>query len=320
MPNELKPNTSLSKEIPNCPIAWDSTILGLFKECPRKFQLMYLEQWQQKPRPLPLTFGILYHKAFETYDKLRFKQHMAQEEATKETIRFILGEAGEYTTEGDYTTFRQWQTDCTTRNIQNLIRSIIWYLEQYRHDATETVILANGEPAVELSFKIPLPERNAAGESYLLCGHLDRLVDFNSQRWLQDKKTTTYQLNDRYFRKFSPDNQMYLYTLAARLAFEQPIVGVIIDAVQLGVTFCRFNRGFVLCTEEQLNEWYKDALCYMRQAERCALEDYWPMNDKSCHNYGGCPLLGVCSNSPVVRDHYLQADFERKLWDPLEVR
>ena len=34
-----------------------------------------------------------------------------------------------------------------------LLRSVVWYLEQFENDPCETVILADGRPAVELSFR-----------------------------------------------------------------------------------------------------------------------------------------------------------------------
>ena len=70
-----------------------------------------------------------------------------------------------------------------------LVRALVWYLEHYKNDPCETVILPSGKPAVELSFRVPLPIE-VGGVSLLLCGHIDRAVRFNDYLYVSDYKTT----------------------------------------------------------------------------------------------------------------------------------
>jgi hypothetical protein len=54
--------------------------------------------------------------------------------------------------------------------------------------------------------------------------------------------------------------------------------------------------------------------------EEYAKEGYWPQNDTACDKYGGCRFRGVCSRSPSVRQAFLDSDFRREMWNPLDTR
>jgi hypothetical protein len=108
--------------------------------------------------------------------------------------------------------------------------------------------------------------------------------------------------------------------MAAKVIYQTPVKGVIIDAVQIAVGFSRFSRGFTYRTDAQINEWLYDTRRWFALAESYAIENYWPMNDKSCHKYGGCPFRKVCSKSPEVRDKFLASDFTIQPWNPLVPR
>jgi hypothetical protein len=306
-PSPFIPGTSLQ-------YAWDSTSLGYLKECPRKYYYTIVEGWRQKGSSVHLEFGGLYHSALERYDDHR-AHGQDHESALHDVVTAALNESW------------PWPHDHNTKTRFNLIRSIVWYLDQFVEDAAKTVILANGKPAVELSFRFELsrwPSESwqslESDQPYLLCGHLDRLVEFSGGTYVMDRKTTGSTLGGYYFDGYNPDNQMSLYSIAGRLVYNTPVRGVIIDAAQVAVGFTRFDRGFSHRTEAQLEEWMKDLGFYLDQAERFARDGYWPMNDRSCHNYGGCPFRKVCSKDPAVRQTFLESDFERRPWNPLEVR
>src|SRR5436189_79613 len=82
---------------------------------------------------------------------------------------------------------------------ENVIRSIIWYLDQFgENDPCKTVHLADGTPAVELSFRFQLTDE------IWLCGHLDRLVEYGDGVYVQDQKTTGSTLGGYYFKRYNP--------------------------------------------------------------------------------------------------------------------
>jgi PD-(D/E)XK nuclease superfamily len=306
-------NSSFSQVIPNLQLAWDSTSLGELKACPRKYFYSIICGFQPRSISVHLTFGLHYHKALEVYDHFRSRGSDHQS-ATRMAIRQVLSDTW------DPVLKRPWASDDSNKNRLTLLRSVVWYLDQFEIDSLETVQLKDGKPAVELSFRLLTNYTSPTGEPFLLCGHFDRVAKFNNQAYIVDRKTSKSQINSDFFDKFNPDNQMSLYAFASQVVYEVPVAGVIIDGAQIGATFTRFQRGFTLRTESQLEEWYKDLGVWLVQASVYAANNHWPMNDKSCGNYGGCPFRPICSKPEAVRAEWLKAGYARRIWDPLQIR
>lgn len=306
-------NNSLSLISPRFQLFWDSTSIGALKTCPRYYQLSILEGWQPRETSVHLIFGIHYHSALEYYDHLRFGG-MDYEQALREVVRKVL------TITWDAKKNRPWISDDPNKNRLTLLRSVVWYLDQFRDDPIETVRLANGKPAVELSFRFDSGYTSSQGESIMLCGHMDRLATMNGKPYVLDRKTTKSTINQSFFDKFSPDNQMTLYAFAGQVVYGIPVEGIIVDGAQIAQTFTRFLRGAVPRSEAVLEEWFYDFGQYLAIAETFAANNYWPMNEKSCGNYGGCPFRKICSMSPASRETWLKADFHKRIWDPTVTR
>lgn len=287
--------------------AWDSTSLGYLKECPRKYFLTMIEGWRKKDESVHLIFGSHFHKALERFDLFK-AQGADDEEAIDASINLLLQE-----------TFG-WVSNHPNKNRDTLLRSVIWYWEQYPKDIAKTVLLGNGKPAVELSFRFDTGIPCTSDVDYMLSGHMDRLVDFDGTRYVMDRKTTGGSLSSYYFNQYNPDNQMTLYSLASKIVYDMPVAGVIIDAAQIAVGFTSFARGITTRSEGQLNEWMQDLDIWFTTAAYYAEKNLWPMNEKSCNNYGGCAFKDICNKDPVVREKFLETDFERRYWNPLEVR
>lgn len=306
----------------NVQFAWDSTSLGLLKECPRKYQYTIIEGWRSKGESVHLKFGILFHSSLERYDIARANGD-DHDEACDEVCEWLLQETGTYESPAEYSTVAlwvPWTSDHPKKNRETLFRTVFWYLEEYKDDPAKTVILANGKPAVELSFKFDLPFLSPSGDPYIYCGHMDRLVTYADDVYVMDRKTSGSTIGAYYFAQYSPDNQMSGYTLAGKVVYDMPVSGVIIDAAQVAVGFSSYARGFTMRSDAQLAEWLDNTGIWLETAKRYAEVGVWPMNEKSCSNYGGCPFRGVCQKDPSVRELFLKSDFEKRFWNPLEER
>lgn len=305
-------NSSFSVIQANLQLAWDSTSLGALKECPRKYQLSIVEGWTGKDENIHLAFGIAYHKALEIYDHVKAVGG-TYAEGLRAATRHALETTWDSTRGRPLALFSQ----DSNKNRGTLVRSVVWYIDKYREDALETIILANGKPAVELSFRYKTTYLAPSGEPYMLCGHLDRLAKFGNETWIADRKTTKSTLGEWYFKTFSPDNQITGYSLAGKVVYQTATAGVLIDAAQIAVGFTRFERGFAPRTEAQLTEWYEELEFWLVSASLFARQNRWPMNEKSCYN---CSFRGICSKDPKVRDVWLRAEFTKRIWDPLQIR
>jgi hypothetical protein len=166
---------------------------------------------------------------------------------------------------------------------------------------------------------------NSDDMPYLLSGHLDRVVSFNDQLLVMDRKTTTTTLGAYYFNQYEPNNQMTLYTLAGKIILDAPIRGVIIDAAQIMLEKPHaFARSFTYRTPDQLEEWLDDLRSLLTVNEAYAEADHWPMNDTACDKFGGCRFRSICTKSPSVRERFLASDFTKlevsDRWNPLKAR
>lgn len=304
------PNTAFSQVSPFLQLAWDSVSLGALKQCPRYYQYVIVEGWQPKLKSVHLDFGIWLHEGRERYYHARATGH-DHNAAVLVALRHVL------TATWNGTLQRPWTSDDPNKNRFTLVRSLVWYLDHWENDPMETVILANGKPAVELSFRLETEVESTDGERFLLAGHLDRLARLGDHIYISDLKSTKHTLDQNYFAGFSPDNQMSLYPLAVSIVYELPIQGMILDAVQVAVSFSRFMRNPIPRSEAQLDEWYQSFALYMRSAELYASKRFWPQNDKACFR---CDFRSICSKPPSARDLWLKADFVKRVWNPLVSR
>lgn len=330
--------------------AFDSTCLGAFKKCPRFYQLSIIEGWKPKADRVHLSFGIHYTNALEHYDHLKAVEGFEHENAMIAVVEKIMEDTWlwdePYKAEGieaHYLSGHRWEhgdhdSHIGNKNFSNLLRSVIWYLDEFRNDPAETVIAEDGTPLVERSFRMELDYGPIAAQSdaepelqkecsfipqpYLLCGHLDRVVTFTGGTYVMDHKTTKTTISDYYFDQYEPNNQMSLYTLAGQVIFGSPVRGVMIDACQVAVGFSKFARGLTYRTPAQLEEWLFDLRIILGEAEAYATAGYWPMRDTSCFNCDFNKHDGkICAKDPRVRKDFLRASFtQEEPWNPLKVR
>jgi hypothetical protein len=290
--------------------AWNSSTLSPAKTCSRKYYYQVILGWIPRGENVHLLFGSIYASSLELYHRLRANgddHNSATRDVVLEALTKSWGKL-------DAAALRDLPGSARNKTREHLIRSIVWYLDEYENDPCETVILADGSPAVELTFKFQLTDE------IWLCGHIDRLVRYAGDYYVQDQKTTGSSVGSWYFKRYNPDNQMSLYTLAADVVWKAPVKGVMIDAAQIAVGFTKFERGFTFRTPEQSTEWLHDAEYHIKLTWEAA-ERGWPMNDTACMNYGGCPYIDVCSKSPQVRTDFLEGGgFEKRDYNPLAVR
>ncbi len=281
-----------------------------------------IDGWQPKDESVHLRFGIEYHQSLHDYETSRATGD-DHENALHDCVRSLLNRCADYPSIDP-----DAKPSIRNKSKSALVRTVVWYLEKFQDDVAETVILDDGRPAMEVSFKFELdwgPKEGAYTlQNYLLCGHLDRVVRFNDELFVMDRKTTTGSLTAYYFNQYEPNNQMTLYSIAGQIVLNSPVRGVIIDAAQVLADSSAYQRGFTFRTQDQLDEWLNDIRILLSEAEHYATANHWPMNDTSCQKFGGCRFRDVCSKSPGVRNAMLKADFiqlpEAERWNPLASR
>lgn len=289
---------------------WDQTSIKLAEECFYKYYLKMIEGWRSRSGNVHFIFGGAYASALEHYHKFR-AEGVEHDKALERVVLEALTATWNFDTEPP----GPWVSDHNTKTRENLIRTIVWYFEQFKDDPCQTVILSNGVAAVEHSFQLPVEN------DIIFSGHLDRMVEYSKNVYVQDQKTTGSTITPRYFSNYNPDTQVLMYSFAGRAIFKLPVKGMMIDAAQIAVGFSRFERGFIFTDDASLDEWYDDSMDLILRVQQATRDNHFPKNRSSCHKFAGCEFREVCNKSPHVREQFLKADFEKgPRWDPLEAR
>lgn len=304
-----------SVTIPNFQLAWDSTSLGWLKSCPRLYYYQMILQYEPRGKGIHLAFGGWYAAALERYAHSRASGE-SHDTATIRMVRYALEQSGERDEDGTWLPWSPTEPDANLKNRYTLIRTLVWNAEERLTSPFSTYILANGRPATELSFNFPAFEID--GHEISLSGHMDEVVtEDDNSLWVRDDKTSKNALDANYFARYTPDNQMSLYSYAGKIVLERPIRGVLVKAAQIGVNFSRFRTAQIPRPPAVLAEWFTDTFYWISQAKSFAERNYWPMNDRSCFL---CSFKKICAVSPSHREAHLKEDFVKRVWNPLSAR
>lgn len=306
-------NSSFSKKLPSLQLFVDASSLTEFKICPRRYFYSMVMGRQPQAESIHLTFGTLLHSAVEKYHFLKFKG-CNHAEALRSTVKWLM------IMTWDKEHNRPWTSNDNYKNRYTLVRTVVWYLDQYEHDELVTAIIG-GRPAVELPFVMDSGYTAFTGEDFHLVGKLDRIVIFQHDYYVSDIKTTKSTIGDYYFSRYTPDNQVTVYSIAGSNILQNKIEGLIIDAAQIAVSFSAFKRGLVERSEAYILEWQEELGDWLMQLNSCAENNRWPRNDAACNLYGGCPFRPVCSQkNPMSAQKVLDGTYRDRMWDPLKNR
>lgn len=311
----LDGHKSFTPDLPGFQHVWDATCLSLFQRCPRRYQYEMIEGYAPGTA-IDLDFGIIYHAALERYTHDR-TDGFSHDDAVLRAVQFAATtaiERHEEPADEGAPAWSEWSHATDAKNRRTLIRTIVWYLDQWERDPAEVDMLSTGRPAVELSFILDFGWSTPRHSIPIyICGTIDRRVNFLGSLYEMDRKTTKSTVNPRYFDRYTPNNQVSLYTTAGKMITAEASRGMIIDVAQTAKGFSNFARAEIPRTPNMLDEWREDAIFWISFAEQCAERLHWPMNPESCWN---CPFhKDVCSKDPSIRPIYLR-DMARRRWDP----
>lgn len=296
---------SFSKENPVLQIAWDATSL---KEatCPRKYEYSMLRGW--KLNTYHLDYGTYYHDAMEAVE-----HHYAVYAGDDDGAALVGARHALASSVG-------FESPDNRKSRRTLVRAVIWRVLEYGNNLP-ILKMSDGSTSTETSFSIPLGVKAYTGDDYVLCGHMDGVVNFMGEIAVLERKTSVGDVTKTTYQKnFTPDTQVSMYHAVANTLWDN-VVGVLVEAVQSGVTFNRFHRFIAKRYDTNIDEFFHDCVSRIRTMERYAQEGYWPKDENVCDKYGGCPFKQVCSAPGSMKEEVLAGGmYEQRFWDPIEVR
>jgi PD-(D/E)XK nuclease superfamily len=312
---DLWRNSSFSVTNPDLQIAWDSTSYGALDKCAQYYEYAIVRGYTLAFGTNDhIKFGWLLHAACEQYDR-EIVTGISHEDALQGALALALVESF------DFERGRPWISNVPEKTLSTLLRTLVWYLDKFKDDPLETIILANGKPAVEHSFSFGIGFDSYTGEEYQLCGHIDKIAEMNLGNWIVDKKTTKYELDTYFFGQFLPDNQVSIYEIAGEVSLSIPIEGFIIDGIRVLVESSRFRRQPLPSSPGLREEFLEDFKIKIRENETYVKNKKWPKNRKACgFGKNQCQFRRICSSDPSVRQELLDGMFTKRTWDPLQPR
>jgi len=161
--------------------AWDATSLSAAEKCLRYYHYKHIEGWFQPEKSFHLRFGGHYATALE-----HFYKHRACGDDIDTALEKVVLEALIDTWDGEA---GPWQSPDPAKNRENLIRTIVWYVEQFGQEHIDVIKLSDGRPAVEYSFSLDVDG------GYVFSGHIDRLVTYAGDPYVMDQKAQPVTTN-----------------------------------------------------------------------------------------------------------------------------
>lgn len=299
---------------PTFPESLDSTMLSAFGSCPQKFLIEFCYRKAPTGRSIHLHAGGAFAAAMETLRIAHYQERLAWDDCLDKAFFTFARFWGDFEApEREY------------KDFINMWSAIIAYTKEYPLDTDhfQPLMLADGKPAVEFKFSIPMMVPHpTTGNPLMFSGRIDLLsADENGLLYTVDEKTTK-SLGASWQYQWDMRGQFFGYNYAAR-SLGYNVGGALVRGIAIQQTQFGFQEKPVFFTTDQLNGWW---LNMNRRAARMSslfqsalvTENFHDTFEKSygeaCTSYGNC-VYQSCCRSPepwLIYDQY-----ETRVWNPL---
>ena len=174
-------------------------------------------------------------------------------------------------------------------------------------------------------------EHNGKIIDAIYTGIIDAVLEMHSRIYVNDLKSTGWNINQDWLDGFKMDQGLLGYMVAARQILGintnyAVIHGIWVKAEAKNPKYAKpiddyFHTNEIYWDEAQIAEWSENTLAtareiYIKQNDPDA---YWQMAyGDACGMYGGCTYRKLCSTTPAARKQLISLDYEHAIWRPLE--
>lgn len=317
------------------PEVLDSTLIGAYKSCPRKFFLGHVEHYKLKSQSVHLHAGGAFAKGLEVARNAYFSG--VAETPVRETILTPEGAPGFHLTWkhqscplGDaalsealgmgalLVAYGDFQCpEDSAKSASRMAGALEFYFDSYPlgADGMEPIVLPSGKRGIEISFAEPLellhPE---TGNPLLYCGRLDMAASYAGGVYGEDDKTTS-SLGASWSKQWDLRSQFTGYCWGlGKIGI--PLQGFVVRGVSILKTKYDTQMAITYRPQWMIDQWYEMTISTVKDMLRDYAAGYWkPVFDQACTDYGGCTFRQPCM-SPQP-DDWLNTYFERRVWSPL---
>lgn len=292
---------------PKFPAVLDSTMRSDYVSCGKKFEYSRVNGLAAKGGSVHLIAGGAFARGTEVARLKFYQEGMTEEEAIVEGTLAAFEHYADFEPPDKY----------ISKSAERVVYGLVEYFTEYpmATDKIQPYRMADGKPAIEFEFAIPLDiEHPESGDPLIYAGRFDMLGSFQNGLWVVDEKTTT-QLGPSWMRSFTFRGQLLGYCWAAQ-EHGLSVNGFIIR----GLSFLKNYYGHAEVIEPvsaHRIDLYKEQL--NRDVEKMVLDwnagvfDY-NFSD-SCNAYGGCPYRRLCDKTNW--QEWWQQYFDIAHWNPI---
>ena len=297
----------------------DSSKLGTYLECPRKFFLRHRLGLSPVPSSRHLDYGIAVHAGFARLYRAAMDGRPWGDDVLKEAAD-EMERTYRLTGRGPAE-----DMDSGSKTPGAFRAALPRYAELWGDDATRWEILA-----IEEAFHVTLPSGR------MIAGRMDVVARRRTDGALiavEHKTTGRVDLN--WLWQWDLSHQVGTYDYALRMLYPgQLVLGVLINAVVCPrVGKLTFDRMLVMRGVDEARAWsalIERALSDIEWDDReitmnkTAPEEAFPMNPTSCNKYNGCEYINICRSCPLPDRAVKEVEsgppdgFEISWWNPLE--
>lgn len=205
----------------------------------------------------------------------------------------------------------------------NVGNALFSYFRQYplATDEIQPYRKANGDPAVEFTFAIPLPiEHPDTGDPIFYGGRSDMVGVWNRQNAIVDEKTT-YTFPDNWTMQFQLRGQFIGYCWAGQQN-GMGTTAAIVRGIGIQQSGIKHLEARMLYPQWQIDRWHQQMLrkveglvaSYRDYKKSLDLDSISMSYGNACSAYNGCEMIDLCT-SQNPENWY--SSFGERNWDPL---
>lgn len=291
---------------PPFPEIVDSTIIGSFRSCRRKFELEYLNHWKPKVPSVHLHAGGAYAKGLETVREAYYVHGDDADTAVAKGLGALLEFYGDFECPMD-----------SAKSAARMAGALEYYFHVWPLDSDPAVpaTLPSGGKAIEFSFAEPTDVIHpVTGNPILYTGRMDMMVEYAGGLFGEDDKTTS-SLGPSWSKQWDLRSQFTGYCWAAGRA-GMKLNGFLVRGISILKTKYDNAEAITYRPQWMIDRWYTQLCRDIEDMKRCWEQGYWDYNlDSSCLEYGGCGFRQIC----ITKDPqpWLETNFERRIWNPI---
>lgn len=291
---------------PDFPLVFDNSMLNSLRNCPRQYELTYIDNWKAKRENIHLHAGKSFAAGLEVTRRSFFNEGRSVEDSTALGLGALIQAYGNYECPPD-----------SPKSLERLAQALeyyfsIWPLDE---DKAQPKKMPSGKHAIEFSFVEPLEVNHPiTGEPILYCGRSDSIVTIAGGTFIEDDKTTS-SLGASWPDQWELRAQFTGYCWAARKA-GIPVDGVLVRGIAILKTKFNHAQHITYRPEWEIARWLDQTHVDIDRAITLWKGGHYDYNlGDACNAYGGCQFRSICKRRNP--EEWLPAYFAKRKWDPV---